>query len=139
MEQDPIQSMLARQVEISDRRRRKWWTYLPRYSLGNLLFATTAMAVGIGSLVHLFGDMDSLRPLAVHGLWFGGVTAIGVGLFSPFRRPVLGAVVGFLIATTLMMSVIAIVIAGAYPPPSMGVYWHATQYARRVLAPETRP
>jgi hypothetical protein len=139
MEQDLIQSMLARQVELSDRRRRKWWTYLPRYSLGNLLFATTAMAAGIGSLVHLFGDMDSLRPLAALGLWFGGVTVIGAGLFGLFRRSVLGAVVGFLIATALVMSVIAIVIAGAYPPPSAGVYRHASQYARRVLAPEKRP
>ena len=139
MEQDPIQSMLARHVELSDRRRRKWWTYLPRYSLGNLLFATTAMAAGIGSLAHLFGDMDSLRPLAVLGLWFGGVTVIGAGLSSIFRRPVLGAVVGFLIATALVMSVIAIVIARQYPPPSYGVYRHASQYARRMLVDKKYP
>jgi hypothetical protein len=91
------------------------------------------MAAGIFSVVDLFGDVDfsSLRPWAALGLWLVGGTVIGAGFFGFFQRPVIGAVVGFLIATFLV-SVIALVIAVEYPQPSIGASIFASQ-ARHVL------
>jgi len=68
------------------------------FSLRRLFAALTLIAIGCGALVYLFRTEDQ-TPAA--GLWkvlaaFWGGPLVGAGLFTPIRRPALGAILGFL-------------------------------------------
>jgi hypothetical protein len=72
---------------------------MPRFTIRDLLIATTLIAVGAGPLgfVHYYGRAMPLEYLRWAGLAVEvGIILIGVGLFLPFKRPWTGALVALI-------------------------------------------
>jgi hypothetical protein len=71
----------------------------PTFTTSDVLLATALIGVGLAVLVTGFGiplRSDNLvEPLVGLALWFGGPTIIGAGAGWPFKRPILGAALGF--------------------------------------------
>lgn len=64
---------------------------MPQFSLRQLMLATTLVALGLAGL---FGPAGIGKLL--------GFPLLGAGVFTPFGRPWLGAIAGFLIPVTLL-------------------------------------
>jgi hypothetical protein len=64
---------------------------MPKFSIKDLLKATTLVAVGV-----ILPTWD--RHLNVEGLYGIGCALIGAGLLTPFKRPGAGACVGLIVA-----------------------------------------
>jgi hypothetical protein len=67
---------------------------MPRFTIRDLLLATTLVAVGVGLIVfplhfHQLVDEEWSLPL----FFFGGGAFIGAGIFTPFKRPWTGVIV----------------------------------------------
>jgi hypothetical protein len=81
---------------------------MPRFTVKDLLLATTLAAIGAGLIASLFHGFDKLQEFGVGGgvvallLWFGGGALIGADLFTPFKRITTGAIVG--LATQVVIS-----------------------------------
>jgi hypothetical protein len=72
---------------------------MPKFSIKDLLIATTVVAVGLAiALGMLRWDIGMYPPedlvLMVIGIFFSGWAIIGFGLTYPFKRPILGIVIG---------------------------------------------
>jgi hypothetical protein len=81
---------------------------MPRFSMKDLLLATTLIALGLGVLAwsNHYQDTTKLeqpQPIALVS-YFACRALIGAGLFAPFKRPWLGAVVG-VVGTILVVAV----------------------------------
>jgi hypothetical protein len=79
---------------------------MPQFSLKRLLASMTAIAIGISSIVYLVrGNVaDSADNLVLaFALWFGGGMLIGGGLFAPFKRAVVGAILGLAVQLAIGM------------------------------------
>ena len=78
---------------------------MPRFTIKDLLIATALIAIGAGALAFLFRGGEGLfaaglgSEAAVLVLWIGGGACIGAGLLTPFKRPLVGAVIGMVIQT----------------------------------------
>lgn len=73
---------------------------MPRFSIKDLLLATTLIALGIGALMTLArttGDFHRAFPGTAFVLFLGGGALIGAGLLAPASRPLAGAVIGALV------------------------------------------
>jgi hypothetical protein len=64
---------------------------MPKFSLMRLLSSVTAICIGIGCIDWLFRTDPTNAWLCVP-LYFGGGAMIGAGILTPFKRPILGAV-----------------------------------------------
>jgi|tagenome__1003787_1003787.scaffolds.fasta_scaffold20490834_1 hypothetical protein len=73
---------------------------MPRFSIKDLLIATTLISVGLGLLYfvyqHRYTPDDEAWEL---GAYLGGGALIGAGAMTPFKRPLRGAI----IAVVLML------------------------------------
>ncbi len=76
---------------------------MPRFKVKEMLLATTFIAIGTGLLAFQFQNANEIfNRNSILLLWFGGGGAcIGAGLFTPFKRPWIGAYVGFLLQLLL--------------------------------------
>jgi hypothetical protein len=77
---------------------------MPRFTVKDLLIATTLIAVGAGMLAFLInGGLgtnsvgSAIAWAEAFLLWFGGSACIGAGLLSPFKRRWTGAVLAIVI------------------------------------------
>lgn len=83
---------------------------MPRFTIKDLLIATTLIAVGTGMIaVVLRGDAwlwprGNLAVLTVFALWLSGGGCIGAGLLIPFKHPLVGASAGILIQAFLLLA-----------------------------------
>jgi hypothetical protein len=86
---------------MSDAPKRRW----VQFSLGELFFAITLIALGIGGMVTVMTTYlaRTYGLFVAFGLWYASGALLGAGLLSPFKKPALGVAVGFLI-TWLMSS-----------------------------------
>ena len=77
---------------------------MPRFSIKDLLLATTMVAVGIGAALLAQQLAKSLEypgaalAIAELGLWVGGSALAGAGVLYPFGRAVVGAAVGLVLS-----------------------------------------
>jgi hypothetical protein len=82
---------------------------MPRFTVKDLLLATTLIAIGAGTLAFLFQNGEQIKhsygAAIFAGLWFGGGAFIGAGTFLPFKRPWTGAVIGVVIQFLLSAAV----------------------------------
>jgi hypothetical protein len=73
---------------------------MPRFSLKHLLAAMTLIGVG-GSMIGFLFQIPQNGPFPnaflVVASWLGGGALIGAGLGIPTRRPLLGALLGFVL------------------------------------------
>ena len=79
---------------------------MPRFTIKDLLIATTLIAIGCGMLAVLYqgtivppsGPSSSLSDVVIALIFliciFGSGPFIGAGLFTPFKYPWIGAAVG---------------------------------------------
>ncbi len=72
---------------------------LPRFSLEEIIGSITLVALGAGALTWLWrmpstGRLSPATEVLCVVLWFACAPLIGAGLFLPFKRPWLGALVG---------------------------------------------
>lgn len=78
---------------------------MPRFTVKDLLIATTVIAIGAGmfGLVPVVLGTDPARPpwWARYYL-FGSVAMIGAGFGIPFHRPLVGAVCGIVLFILLV-------------------------------------
>jgi hypothetical protein len=78
---------------------------MPRFTVKDLLIAIALIAVGAGALAFLLRGREGFfggglgSEAAVLVLWIGGGASIGAGLLTPFKRPLVGAVIGMVIQT----------------------------------------
>jgi hypothetical protein len=74
---------------------------MPRFSIKDLLIATTCIAMGIGLLAFPYYHHEYISanlPSSTYVLcWFGGGALIGAGILNPFGRPLWGAAIGFVV------------------------------------------
>jgi hypothetical protein len=74
---------------------------MPRFTIKDLLVATTLIAVGAGALAFLFrNDEEIFHRSGMSGVllwWLGGGACIGAGVFTPFKRPWTGVLAAFMI------------------------------------------
>ena len=80
---------------------------MPRFTVRDLLIATTLVAIGAGALGLMYRIWEALAeagfvtvPILLL-LWFGGGAFIGAGLFTPFKRPWTGVICGLVIQILL--------------------------------------
>lgn len=82
---------------------------MPRFTLKEMLLATTLIAIGAGLIAILFrygagivegGGSGGFAVALV--LWLGGGALIGAGLFTPFKRPWTGVCVAVAIQFVLL-------------------------------------
>jgi hypothetical protein len=73
--------------------------FMPRFSIKDLLLATTLIAIGAGLIYWAYSHPTMSRysdapnwPLFLG--WMGGGAFIGAGVFTPFKKPWIGALVG---------------------------------------------
>lgn len=78
---------------------------MPRFTIKDLLLATTLIAIGVGMLAQIFSGTspdwikllgDSIAVAVCILIWLGSGALIGAGLFSLFKHPWIRAAVGFL-------------------------------------------
>jgi hypothetical protein len=69
---------------------------MPRFSIKDLMLATTLIAVGLAVLILLPGlaSRTAVGIVLPFVFWLGGCVLIGVGLFTPFHKKRLGAGIG---------------------------------------------
>jgi hypothetical protein len=73
---------------------------MPRFTVKDLLIATTLIAIGAGAESFLIRSPDTFRGSEYGGtgilMLFGycGAACIGAGLLLPFKRPLIGIVIG---------------------------------------------
>jgi hypothetical protein len=86
---------------------------MPRFTVKDLLTTTTLTAVGAGGLAFVFQNGEEIKRAygaAVFAVfWFGGGACIGAGLFTPFKRPLTGAIIGVVFQFLLSAAVTFIV------------------------------
>ena len=71
---------------------RRWF----QFELRTLFVAVTMVAMGAGGVANVVNGDWSIRNLVfAFGLWFASGALIGAGLFHPFKRMSLGAILGF--------------------------------------------
>lgn len=95
---------------------------MPRFSIKDLLIATTLIAIGLGLLVLMFKSMNSVRRefgyevgLTVFiVLWIAGIALIVAGFYAPFTRVLRGLVVGSVLSLLMFFT-----------------FWLLTLYANR--------
>ena len=81
---------------------------MPRFTIKDLLLATTLIAIGAGMLALVLRGNAWLWPrgglavITVFSLWLGGGGCIGAGLLTPFKHPWIGAALGLLIQGLLL-------------------------------------
>ena len=70
---------------------------MPRFTVKDLLIATTFIAMGAGLMVVLVQNRKALMNAEMGGtcvlLWFGGGACIGAGFGTPFKQAQFGAIV----------------------------------------------
>jgi hypothetical protein len=80
-----------------------------RFSLKWLFFGMTAIAIGIAMIVWAY---DAENILFLIACWFGGGATIGAGLLGLFRRPMLGAFVGFMVQAAVFFLIFLVALFG---------------------------
>jgi hypothetical protein len=83
---------------------------MPRFSIRDLLIATALISIGLGLLYTLFTTplfrerhfMPMMKYIAPAFI-ISGFTFMGAGIFAPFRRKLIGGLVGFSIAVGLIL------------------------------------
>src|SRR5260221_11243567 len=76
-----------------------------QFSLKRMFVSISLIAVGAGMLACLLFERagGALFPIGqIFAMWFSSGALIGAGLFTPFKRPIVGAFIG-LIAMTLLL------------------------------------
>lgn len=84
---------------------------MPRFTVKDLLIATTLIAIGTWMFAFLAQNFWSLAKADARGvawtLWFGGGAFVGAGLGKPFKRAALGAAAVFVVQVVVMVYAIA--------------------------------
>ena len=79
---------------------------MPRFTVKEMLLATTLFAVGAGLLAFLYQNSeDVFQNGGMKGillLWYGGGACTGAGLLTPFKRPWTGVITAFVLQTLLV-------------------------------------
>ena len=79
---------------------------MPRFTVKDLLIATTFIAIGAGVLVFLNQNSRAIFDWGGMGtvlfLWYGGGALIGTGLLMPVKRPWTGVITAFVLQTLLV-------------------------------------
>ena len=69
-----------------------------QFSLSGLFVAFTMVSVGIGGFIAAIKSVDHFTNVAVFfGVWYACGALVGAGLFSPFKKKSVGAIVGFVL------------------------------------------
>ena len=80
---------------------------MPRFTIKDMLIATTLIAVGVGMIASLLRNTyfsnngGAAAILVMMLLWYGGGACIGAGLFMPFGSPRTGAGLALMIQVVL--------------------------------------
>jgi hypothetical protein len=102
---------------------------MPKFSIKELLLATTLIAVGSGmvSLVFMLTNVpkvgEHLEEYAAFTSWFGGGAMIGAGILTPFKRPWLGAVIGLVVQLIIRVTSSSQP-QNQYRPPTSSLFQH---------------
>lgn len=75
---------------------------VPRFTLLDLFWMTTLIAVGIGGLCVLSRKIEAMEQRMIVGLFVASVGAIGAGLGAVFQQKFVGA--GMLLILTLVLA-----------------------------------
>lgn len=76
---------------------------MPRFSLKQLLEATTLLAVGIATVYWVVSTGIETDPVFCLAAWPAACSMIGYGLFLPFGRAATGAWIGFILALVVCL------------------------------------
>jgi hypothetical protein len=79
------------------------------FSLKWLFFGMTAVAIGFAMIVWAY---DAGNFLFLIACWLGGGTLIGAGVLGLFRRPMLGAFVGFMVQAAVFLLILLVTLFG---------------------------
>jgi hypothetical protein len=76
---------------------------MPRFTLKELLLATTLIATGAG----IWAFLSRGRAIGVDTVmvWIAGGAFIGAGIFTPFKQPWAGAIVAIVLQFLLLAAV----------------------------------
>jgi hypothetical protein len=77
---------------------------MPRFTVKDLLISTSLIAVSFScfALLSAISHNDSTAVLALL-LWFSSGAFLGAGLVTPFRHPLVGGLVGFVLAALIWL------------------------------------
>ena len=76
----------------------------PQFSLKRLFATVTLLAAGLAVLSQIFRtDMIDDKSGKVLLFWVGGGMLMGAGILTPFRKTLLGAVLGLIIQVLLLL------------------------------------
>jgi hypothetical protein len=71
----------------------------PQFSVKTMLVATALISAGSAMLYHVLNYDWRVSKLPIgldFVLAYGGAAVIGVGIFTPFKRPLIGAIAGIM-------------------------------------------
>ena len=79
---------------------------MPRFTIKDLLKATTLIAIGAGIWACLFRGAYANNRIGVDKimLWIVGGAFISAGIFTPFKRPWEGAIVAIVLQILLVVA-----------------------------------
>jgi hypothetical protein len=102
-----MKSISDNTVDIPDTRSKR----IVRFSVKELLLATTLIAIGIVTICITTQPRPYLGGLSHAALWLFGGGCVGAGLFAPFSKPWIGAVVGVFVQLVLIAGFFLLVYA----------------------------
>jgi hypothetical protein len=85
---------------------------MPRFSIKDLLLATTLIAVGVGAESFLIRSPNAyrgsgeIRSAILMLFGYCGGACIGAGLLLPFKRPLFGLAIGFAMQSFLIAAIL---------------------------------
>ena len=80
---------------------------MPRFTIKDLLLSAACVSVGSALLGIIFRNSPGAKEVGLP-LWFIGGILIGVGIFVPFKRPGIGAIVGMFVQHALLFIVVSL-------------------------------
>jgi hypothetical protein len=79
----------------------RWW----QFSLKDVFFGFAIAGAGLAAYIGVWTRADSGRDIPIQllcGLLYGSGALIGAGLFIPFKKAGLGAILGFVLTCALL-------------------------------------
>jgi hypothetical protein len=91
---------------------------MPRFSLKDLLIGTALLSAGVVSIVGIWRLPTDISleawGEAIAWLWYGGGALIGAALFTPFKRPWSGVLVGLVVQLGILIAIFGIAAIGKF-------------------------
>jgi hypothetical protein len=80
---------------------------MPRFTIKDLLLSAACISLGLALLGLIYRMAPGVKEVGLP-IWFMGGILVGAGVFVPFKRPGIGAIVGVVVQHALFFVVVSL-------------------------------